>query len=62
MHVQYSMTTDYTISAKLEHYTCMVDLLGCAGHLKEAENMIKPPCKPHVAAWKAFAHCLQNSW
>jgi len=22
-----------TISAKLEHYTCMVDLFGCAGHL-----------------------------
>jgi len=28
-----SMVTDYMVSAKLEHYTCMVDLLGCAGHL-----------------------------
>ncbi|CAN5960687.1 unnamed protein product [Sphagnum jensenii] len=40
------------ISAKAEHYTCMVDL-GHAGHLKEAENIIKAmPCKPDVAAWK----------
>jgi pentatricopeptide repeat protein len=42
-------------SAKAEHYTCMVDLLGHAGHLKEAENIIKAmPCKPDVAAWKVL--------
>ncbi len=29
-----SMVTDYMISAKLEHYTFMVNLLGCAGHLQ----------------------------
>jgi pentatricopeptide repeat protein len=39
------------IPAKLEHYTCMVDLLGRAGHLQEAENMVlSMPCEPHVAA------------
>jgi hypothetical protein len=26
---------------KLEHYTCMVELVGHAGHLQEAENMVK---------------------
>jgi pentatricopeptide repeat protein len=36
-----SMSTVYMISANLKHYTCMVDLLGHAGHLQEAENMIK---------------------
>jgi hypothetical protein len=36
-----SMSIIYKISAKLEHYSCMVELLGCAGHLQEAENMIK---------------------
>jgi pentatricopeptide repeat protein len=36
-----SMATVHMISAKLEHYTCMFDLLGRAGHLQEAENMIK---------------------
>jgi pentatricopeptide repeat protein len=46
-----SMTTVYMVFAKLEHYTCMVNLLGCAGHLQETENMIKAmPHKPHVKA------------
>jgi len=38
-----SMKIIYKISAKLEHYTCMVDLHGRAGHLQGAENMIKVP-------------------
>jgi hypothetical protein len=43
------------ISAKLEHYTCMVDLLGCAGHLQESENIVMAmPCEPDVAAWMAL--------
>ncbi|KAH9549386.1 hypothetical protein CY35_10G016600 [Sphagnum magellanicum] len=55
MHCYASMVTDYMISAKLEHYTCMVDLLGRAGRLQEAENMVMAvPCKPHVAAWMAL--------
>jgi pentatricopeptide repeat protein len=44
-----SMSEIYRIPAQLEHYACMVDLLGHAGHLQEAENMIKEmPCKPDV--------------
>jgi hypothetical protein len=55
MHCYASMVTHYMISAKLEHYTCMVDLLGHAGHLQEVENMvIAMPWKPHVAAWMAL--------
>ncbi len=50
-----SMITDHMISAKSEHYTSMINLLGHAGHLQEAENMIKAmPCKPDVTSWKAF--------
>jgi pentatricopeptide repeat protein len=50
-----SMIRDYMIPAKLEHYTCMVDLLGRAGHLQEAENMVMAmPCKPQAAAWMAL--------
>ncbi|CAM6018342.1 unnamed protein product [Sphagnum balticum] len=46
---------EYTISANSEHYTCMVDLLGRAGHLQEAENMVmEMPCQPHVGAWMAL--------
>ncbi len=41
------------ISAKLEHHTCIVDLLNHAG--QEAENMVMAmPCKLHVAAWMAL--------
>jgi len=48
-----SMITDCMISA--EHYTCMVDLLGHAGHQLEAENFINAmPCKPHAAMWKTL--------
>ncbi|KAH9543638.1 hypothetical protein CY35_13G076200 [Sphagnum magellanicum] len=55
MHCYASMVTDYMISAKLEHYTCMVDLLGHAGHVQEVENMVMAtPWKPHVAAWMAL--------
>jgi pentatricopeptide repeat protein len=49
------MSTVYGISTKLEHYTCMVDLLSRAGHLQEAENMVMAmPCKPQVAALMAL--------
>ncbi len=41
MRLYASIIRDYTILAKLEHYTCMANLLGCAGHLQEAENMLK---------------------
>ncbi len=50
-----SMVTDYMISAKLEHYTCMVDVLGRAGHLQEAENMVMAMHYiPDVATWMAL--------
>jgi pentatricopeptide repeat protein len=55
MHLYASMTEDYMIPAKLEHHTCMVDLLGRAGHLQEAENMLMAmPFEPQVAAWMAL--------
>ncbi|PON80579.1 Tetratricopeptide-like helical domain containing protein [Parasponia andersonii] len=35
------MTAEYGIKAGIEHYNCMVDLLGRAGLLEEAENLIE---------------------
>jgi pentatricopeptide repeat protein len=35
------MSEIHMISAKLEHYDSMVDLFGHAGHLQEAEKVIK---------------------
>jgi len=50
-----SMITDYMISAKYKHDTCMVNLFCSAGHLQEAENMVMAvPWKPNVAAWMAL--------
>jgi pentatricopeptide repeat protein len=51
MHCYVSMTTVYMISAKLEHYTCMVNLLGHVDHLQEAKNMIK--AMPYVTRSQA---------
>eukprot|EP01018_Ginkgo_biloba_P009791 Gb_07727 [translate_table: standard] len=48
----HSMSRDYQITPVLEHYCCMVNLLGRAGHLDEAEDFIsKMPIKPDVAVW-----------
>ncbi|CAK7337665.1 unnamed protein product [Dovyalis caffra] len=38
------------ISPSLEHYACLVDLLGRAAHLNEAYDVVKQlPCKPSVS-------------
>ncbi|XP_024986222.1 pentatricopeptide repeat-containing protein At4g16835, mitochondrial isoform X2 [Cynara cardunculus var. scolymus] len=50
--IQYfdSLQKDYKIKAKPDHFTCMVDLLGRAGKLLEALDLIKSmPFKPHPA-------------
>lgn len=39
----------------IRHYGCMVDLLGRAGYVKEAEDMIQSmPMSPDVPAWGAL--------
>ncbi|KAM7277884.1 hypothetical protein ACFE04_005018 [Oxalis oulophora] len=50
-----SMLRDYRIEANVKHYGCMVDLLGRAGRLKEAEELIESmPMAPDVATWGAL--------
>ncbi len=50
-----SMSMVYKIPATVEHYTCMVDLLGHASYLHEAEDMVKTvPCKADVAVLRAL--------
>ncbi|KAK7860083.1 pentatricopeptide repeat-containing protein [Quercus suber] len=40
---------------RIEHYGCMVDLLGRAGHLEEAEELIlNLPIRPDDVIWKAL--------
>ncbi|XP_027337365.1 pentatricopeptide repeat-containing protein At5g08510 [Abrus precatorius] len=54
-HIFKSMTTAFNIVPKLEHYGCMVDLLGRAGQLREAYNVIQSlPMKPDSVIWGAL--------
>ncbi|XP_066344447.1 pentatricopeptide repeat-containing protein At3g24000, mitochondrial-like [Miscanthus floridulus] len=45
----------HNISPDLEHFSCMVDLLGRAGHLTEAKDLIdEMPMKPTAEVWGAL--------
>ncbi|KNA13134.1 hypothetical protein SOVF_119540 [Spinacia oleracea] len=47
-----SMKTDYNIGPTVEHYSCMVDLLGKAGYLDEAWDFIKTMAvEPDASVW-----------
>eukprot|EP01018_Ginkgo_biloba_P002632 Gb_30097 [translate_table: standard] len=46
------MTQYYQITPTMKHYVCMVDLLGRAGHLDEAHDLINTmPIKPDAVMW-----------
>ncbi|KAK7389780.1 hypothetical protein VNO78_25074 [Psophocarpus tetragonolobus] len=54
-HLFKSMTTSFHIIPKLEHYGCMVDLLGRAGRLREAYEVIQSmPMTPDSVIWGAL--------
>uniref|UniRef100_A0A2P2IML0 Uncharacterized protein n=1 Tax=Rhizophora mucronata TaxID=61149 RepID=A0A2P2IML0_RHIMU len=47
-----SMTEEYGLVPVKDHYTCMVDLLGRAGCLDEARNLIEAmPMQPDAVVW-----------
>ncbi|XP_043690700.1 pentatricopeptide repeat-containing protein At2g22410, mitochondrial [Telopea speciosissima] len=49
------MSSRFNLSPKLKHYSCMVDLLGRAGLLSEAEELIKSmPMEPDAVIWGAL--------
>jgi len=49
------MVKKYELKARLEHYTCVVDLLGRSGRLEEAEAMIlSMPVKADAIIWKTL--------
>ncbi|KAL5781359.1 hypothetical protein ACOSP7_006388 [Xanthoceras sorbifolium] len=56
-----TMTADYGIRPSLQHYTCLLDLLGRSGHLDEAENLIKEmPYKPDEPTWAALLSACKH--
>ncbi|KAF9607153.1 hypothetical protein IFM89_032375 [Coptis chinensis] len=56
------MSCDYGLKPKIQHYGCMVDLLGKAGKLKEAYELIqKMPIGPDAAIWRSMVGaCLHH--
>lgn len=49
------MVHDFGIVPKIEHYGCLVDLLGRAGHLDEAHNITENmPMRPNTIIWGAL--------
>ncbi|XP_016507584.2 putative pentatricopeptide repeat-containing protein At5g13230, mitochondrial [Nicotiana tabacum] len=49
------MLDDYGIEPSVEHYTCMVSLLGRLGHLDKAVKLIEDiPFEPSVMVWRAL--------
>ncbi|RVX22337.1 Pentatricopeptide repeat-containing protein [Vitis vinifera] len=50
-----SMKEVYGVEPKLEHYGCLVDLLGRAGRLREAEErVLNMPMKPNAVIWRSL--------
>ncbi|KAF2311291.1 hypothetical protein GH714_021550 [Hevea brasiliensis] len=50
-----SMEKCYGVKPSADHYTCIVDLLGRAGRLKEALELVKTmPIEPHGGVWGAL--------
>lgn len=50
-----AMEKDYGVTRTTDHYTCMVDLLGRAGLISDAYDLIKTmPISPHAGVWGAL--------
>ncbi|KAH7861979.1 hypothetical protein Vadar_033294 [Vaccinium darrowii] len=50
-----SMVKNYNLIPRLEHYSCLVDILGRAGQLEKAYSMIKEmPFEPDSGIWGAL--------
>ncbi|KAI9165450.1 hypothetical protein LWI28_014444 [Acer negundo] len=55
-----SMEKEYNLKPTIEHYGCMVDLLGRAGLLKEAKQLIDSmPVRPNSVIWGALLKACQ---
>ncbi|GMH29655.1 hypothetical protein Nepgr_031498 [Nepenthes gracilis] len=54
------MTKEYHIDPGLEHYSCIIDLLGRCGKVKEALKLVKKmPAKPDAGVWGGLLHACK---
>ncbi|MED6159704.1 hypothetical protein PIB30_044629 [Stylosanthes scabra] len=57
LRIFHSMEELYKVNPSIEHYTCVVDLLGRSGHVREAEEFIrKMPIEADGVIWGALLH------
>ncbi|KAG8363886.1 hypothetical protein BUALT_Bualt19G0069100 [Buddleja alternifolia] len=57
-----SMVMNHDIKPKVEHYGCMIDLLGRSGCVKEAYELIQSmPIKPNAAIWGALLSACHST-
>ncbi|KAI4386343.1 hypothetical protein MLD38_004282 [Melastoma candidum] len=56
-----SMKNEHGIEPKLEHYGCMVDTLGRAGHVNEAYDFVEGmPVRPNSVIWRTLLGACVN--
>ncbi|KAL4563439.1 hypothetical protein LXL04_027481 [Taraxacum kok-saghyz] len=62
-HVFYYLLHHKYVNVKLEHYACMVDILGRSGQLNEAEELINSmPMEPNKSIWLSLlSACKMHS-
>ncbi|KAF6143583.1 hypothetical protein GIB67_012382 [Kingdonia uniflora] len=57
-----SMTKTYNLTPRIEHYSCMIDLLGRANLLIEAEKFLRAmPMEPDAAIWRSLLFSSTNN-
>ncbi|MCO5570904.1 hypothetical protein L7F22_024634 [Adiantum nelumboides] len=63
-HLFQSMKRDYKLIPTTDHYSCMLDLLGRAGCIKEAEDFHDcTPCQPSVEGQTSLlSHCKERGF
>ncbi|KAJ7536749.1 hypothetical protein O6H91_12G080900 [Diphasiastrum complanatum] len=60
-HLFESMCKDPGVTPTMDHYACMVDLLGRAGFLPDAEDLIsKMPIEPNAVVWMTLLSAARN--
>ncbi|XP_030455020.2 putative pentatricopeptide repeat-containing protein At5g09950 [Syzygium oleosum] len=58
-----AMQEEFGLAPRMEHYSCMVDLLGRAGELSKIEHFVnKMPMEPNILIWRTVlgACCRAN--
>lgn len=55
LHLFHTMSSKFGVEPQIQHYGCIVDLLGRAGHIKEAYKIIMGmPVEPDAILWRSL--------